>query len=73
MAQSPKQNEEIEEVEEDSLCTDIANLAAALSSLSEIDSGLLNKGRQAKLARMKRLIFDTLVHYTDCLPDEEEE
>lgn len=58
--------------EEDSfdndLCGDIANLSAALTSLSEIDIGLLAKGRQAKLARMKRQIFDSLTNYCDCLP-----
>ena len=53
---------------EEQLTTDIANLSSALSSLSEVDSGLMNKTKQAKLKRMKRLIFDALCYYCDCLP-----
>lgn len=59
--------------EDEDLPANIANLAAALSSLTEIDGGMMAKNRQAKLARMKRLVFDALVYYTDCLPQLEKE
>jgi len=50
----------------------IANLSMALGSLQEVDGSLLSKKRHAKLARMKRLIFDSLAFYCECLPQEEE-
>lgn len=58
---------------EESLCGNIANLSASLSSLSEIDGGMMSKAKQAKLARMKRLVFDALAFYCDCLPQVMEE
>lgn len=70
--ESPKA-EELDLVEEDpdfeeALTGNIANLSAALSSISEIDGGMMSKAKQAKLARMKRLVFDALAFYCDCLP-----
>ena len=66
-----------EEFEEDfnepELTGNIANLSAAFTSLGEVDPGLLGKARQQKLARMKRIIFDTLAYYVDCLPQVTEE
>ena len=58
---------------EDNLTANISNLSMALSSLSEIDSGLMNKSRQAKLNRMKKHIFNTLYYYCDCLPQIQED
>ena len=57
----------------DQLTSDIANLSGALSSLGEVDSGLLNKTRQSKLAKMKRQIFAALEYYCDCLPEIDDE
>jgi hypothetical protein len=54
--------------EPDDLCSQVANLSASLSNLSEIDPQILSKVRQGKLARMKRQIFDALVYYCECLP-----
>ena len=54
---------------EDDLPAHISNLSMALGSLQEVDGGLLSKKRQAKLARMKRQIFDALAYYCDCLPE----
>lgn len=65
-------DEEVIEYEED-LSGEIANLSAAFSNLMEIDSSLLSKGRQAKLARMKRQIFDAVAYYCDYLPEIEKE
>lgn len=64
---------EEEEIDEESLCSDVANLSGALSNLMEIDGGFLSKKRQATLARMKRQIFDSLSYYCECLPQLEDE
>lgn len=62
------EEEEVETYEED-LAADIANLTSAFNNLSEIDGELLSQKRKAKLAKMKRQIFDTLSYYCDCLPE----
>lgn len=49
---------------------EVANLTASLSSLSEVDSALLSKTGQNKLARIKRQIFSALVFYCEKLPKE---
>lgn len=59
--------EEIEDFADD-LCGDICNLSAALNNLQELDTDLISEARKKKLARMKRMIFDTLVLYVECLP-----
>jgi len=56
---------------EDEVSDHILNLSGAFNSLMEVDSGLLSKVRQGKLAKMKRQIFDALVYYCDCLPEPE--
>jgi len=68
---SEEKNNDVEESLEwdESLCGVINNLSSSLNSLMELDSQLLSKGRQAKLARMKRQIFDGLCFYSDLLPD----
>lgn len=48
--------------------SDVANLSAAFGSLMELDSQLLSKVGQAKLAKMKRQVFNALVFYCDLLP-----
>lgn len=68
-----KGEEEEAEPYEDDLTGDIANLTNALNNLSEIDGELLSQKRKAKLAKMKRQIFDTLSYYVSCLPEVTEE
>lgn len=65
--------EEEEIQDDDTICSDVANLSGALSNLMEIDTGFLSKKRQATLARMKRQIFDSLSYYCECLPQLEDE
>jgi hypothetical protein len=55
---------------EEDITGNIYNLSAALSNLEEFDPGLMPKSKQAKLARMKRRIFNALLSYCDCLPQE---
>jgi len=57
---------------EDEVSDHILNLTNAFNSLMEVDSQLLSKQRQSKLAKMKRQIFNALVYYCDCLPEPEE-
>jgi len=56
---------------EDEVSDHILSLTSAFNSLMEVDGKLLSKGRQSKLAKMKRQIFDALVYYCDCLPEPE--
>lgn len=65
--------EEEYQIIEESVCANILNLTSAFSNLGELDPMLLSKQRQAKLAKMKRQIFDALAFYCACLPEEEEE
>ena len=58
-----------EVVVDEGLTTDIYNLSGALSSLNEIETDLLSAFRKKKLSKMKRLIFDLLAFYVDCLPE----
>lgn len=67
-----KKDEEIEELAED-ITGNVANLSAALSSLSEVDSALLSKTGQQKLSKVKRQIFAALVFYSDQLPKEKQD
>ena len=63
------ETKETQEIQyEDQLCSDIANLTAALTNLEEIDTGLMNKTKAQKVVRMKRRIFDLLYYYCECLP-----
>lgn len=48
---------------------DIYNLAGTFSYLSEIDSGLLDKEQQEKLAEMKDKVLTTLAFLIDSLLD----
>jgi len=56
------------EYEEFNVCENVANLSSALSSLTDIDSGLLSEIRKQKLSHMKRMIFDSLYFFCECLP-----
>lgn len=67
--EEPTENEDTLDREE-TVTTCISNLAQAFSYLCEIDSQLLSKGRQAKLARMKRKIFDAIDIYCDYMPQD---
>lgn len=51
------------------LTGDLYNLACTYSYLSEIDSQMLGKREQARLAKMKSLLFDAISYYCDELPD----
>lgn len=62
-------SEEIDYSEDEFTISAINNLAGALLSLQEVETDLLSTKRKAKLARMKRQIFDTLSFYCDCLPE----
>jgi len=55
----------------DDLCGDIYNLSATLSTLLSIDSRLLGEKRNGRLHHMKKVIFDTLAIYVDCLSTDE--
>lgn len=60
----------IEEISVDEgITSDIYNLSGALSNLNEIETDNLSAFRKKKLSKMKRLIFDLLVFYVDCLPE----
>lgn len=65
--------EEQQEYEEEDASSEVANLSGALSNLMELDFGVLSKKRKARLARMKRQIFDSLVYYCECLPQLQED
>jgi hypothetical protein len=70
MSEESKITEEtdIEDSYYETLSDHIVNLTAAINNLSEIDAGLLSQTRQRKLAKIKRLIFDSLLWHCECLP-----
>ena len=57
------------EIDGEDVCSNIANLSSALSSLDELSTETLSDGRKKKLARAKRQIFDAMVYYAECLPE----
>ena len=68
MSEQEKEVEELNDWDE-SVCGNVANLSAALSNLSDIDTGLMNNQEQKEFKRMRSRIFKALKIYCECLPE----
>lgn len=64
------ENEEIEDGWDEALCSNIANLSGALSSLEEIDPFMMGEDGTDMLRKIKRRIFKAIYLYTQNLPSE---